>query len=291
MPHVIVEYSANLEEDVSPRDLIDQILHPSKEINEQFVPVVIVTREEEMFQGVVVNLNGDGVTINTDLTDPNQRVTVDRKNIVSMEPSKVSPMPTNLLALLTREEIRDLQRSLRITTIYVTHDQEEALVISDRICVMQGGRVHQVAPPQRIYAHPETLFVGTFVGTMNVFGTVDVGPAGEATIGGAPCTLPALAGRRRVTLALRPEDVLLPGRSGGESGALALDGTVVKVTYAGREAQYRWAGEGGLEVLVHVAHPDAGRLAAAGDRLRIGVPLSRLHAFDGSDGRRIDIAP
>jgi iron(III) transport system ATP-binding protein len=48
-----------------------------------------------------------------------------------------------------RDEIRDLQRSLGITTIYVTHDQEEALVISDRICVMQGGRVHQVAPPDR----------------------------------------------------------------------------------------------------------------------------------------------
>ena len=63
-----------------------------------------------------------------------------------------------------RDDIRDLQRSLGITTIYVTHDQEEALGISDRICVMRGGRVHQVGTPQDIYAQPATLFVASFVG-------------------------------------------------------------------------------------------------------------------------------
>ena len=67
-----------------------------------------------------------------------------------------------------RDDIRDLQRSLGITTIYVTHDQEEALVISDRICVMQGGRVHQVGTPWEVYARPATLFVASFVGAMNV---------------------------------------------------------------------------------------------------------------------------
>jgi ABC-type Fe3+/spermidine/putrescine transport system ATPase subunit len=223
-----------------------------------------------------------------------QRVALARALVVNPKILLMDEPLSNLDAKLRvelREEIRDLQRSLGITTIYVTHDQEEALVISDRICVMQGGRVHQVAPPQRIYAHPETLFVASFVGTMNVLDGVAVGPRGEITIGGAQCALPALAGRGRVTLALRPEDVVLSGRGADETAALALDGAVAKVTYAGREAQYRWTGAGGLELLVHVARPDAGRLAAAGDSLRVALPLSRLHAFDPADGRRIQLAP
>jgi iron(III) transport system ATP-binding protein len=222
-----------------------------------------------------------------------QRVALARALVVNPKILLMDEPLSNLDAKLRvelREEIRDLQRSLGITTIYVTHDQEEALVISDRICVMQGGRVHQVAPPQRIYARPATLFVASFVGTMNVFENLPVGPDGRVTIGGWESTLPALSGRARVTLALRPEDVVLPGQQPGGAAALPLDGTVAKVTYAGREAQYRWVGEGGLELLVHVAHPDAGRLAVAGESLRIALPLARLHAFDPASGTRIELA-
>ena len=189
-----------------------------------------------------------------------------------------------------RDEIRDLQRALRITTIYVTHDQEEALVISDRICVMQGGRVHQVAPPQEVYGRPATLFVGSFVGTMNVFERVSVGAGGEIAIGKATCTLPALAGRAQVTLAIRPEDVVLAGQAAQPAVMLTLEGTVGKVTYAGREAVYRWTGDDGLPLLVHLSRPDTGALAAPGERLRVGIPVARLHAFDPEDGRRIELA-
>jgi putative heme-binding domain-containing protein len=92
----------------SPRDLIDQILNPSKEINEQFVPSVLTKNNGDTVVGSVVNLNGDNVTINTDLSDPNQRVTVDRKEVKSIEPSKVSPMPPMLLASMTEAEVLDL---------------------------------------------------------------------------------------------------------------------------------------------------------------------------------------
>jgi len=92
----------------SVRDLLDQVINPSKEINEQFVPIVITTKDEELITGVIVNLSGDGVTVNTDLADPYQRVNVDRKEIVNIEPSKISPMPTGLLNLLTKDEILDL---------------------------------------------------------------------------------------------------------------------------------------------------------------------------------------
>ncbi len=92
----------------SPHDLLDQIINPSKEINEQFAPIVVTKNDGTIMSGVVVNLSGDGVTLNTDLTDPNQRVNVDRKEVKSIELSKVSPMPPMLLAMLKKDEILDL---------------------------------------------------------------------------------------------------------------------------------------------------------------------------------------
>jgi putative heme-binding domain-containing protein len=92
----------------SPHDLLDQIINPSKEINEQFAPIIVTRKNGETLSGVVVNLSGDNVTINTDLSDPNQRVNIDRKTVESMEPSKVSMMPPTLLMMLTKEEILDL---------------------------------------------------------------------------------------------------------------------------------------------------------------------------------------
>ena len=92
----------------SPRDLLDQILNPSKEINEQFVPMVITKTDGETITGVIVNLNGDNVMVNTDAANPFQQETVDRKKVKSIEPSKVSPMPEGLLGLLTQDEILDM---------------------------------------------------------------------------------------------------------------------------------------------------------------------------------------
>ncbi len=92
----------------SPKDLIEQVIDPSKEINEQFVPIDVVTTEGDRYRGVVVNLNGDTLSINTDAADPNQRVTLDRKEVVSIAPSKVSPMPKGLFDVMTETEILDL---------------------------------------------------------------------------------------------------------------------------------------------------------------------------------------
>lgn len=92
----------------SPRDLLDQIVHPSKEINEQFVPLVLRKRDGETVTGIIVNLNGDTVRVNTDPADPWQQVGVDRKEVESIEPSAVSPMPEGLLNMLKQEEILDL---------------------------------------------------------------------------------------------------------------------------------------------------------------------------------------
>ncbi|MCB1211019.1 MAG: c-type cytochrome, partial [Verrucomicrobiales bacterium] len=92
----------------SPHDLLDQIINPSKVINEQFAPIIVTKNNGETMSGVVVNLSGDGVTINTDLSDPNQRVNVDRKEVKSIELSTVSPMPPTLLMMLKENEILDM---------------------------------------------------------------------------------------------------------------------------------------------------------------------------------------
>ncbi|MEM9585928.1 MAG: c-type cytochrome, partial [Planctomycetota bacterium] len=92
----------------SPHDFLDQIIYPSKVINDQFTSVRVLTEDGDVYTGVVVNLSGDTVTINTDLTDPNRRVKVDRTTCEVFETSKVSAMPEKLLAPLTKDEVLDL---------------------------------------------------------------------------------------------------------------------------------------------------------------------------------------
>ena len=96
----------------SVRDLLDQILNPSKVINDQFSSVNVLTDDGKIVSGVIVNLgvqrNGAGIVLNTDLTDPNQRVTIDRNTIEEMVVSKISAMPSGLLNRLTKDEIFDL---------------------------------------------------------------------------------------------------------------------------------------------------------------------------------------
>ena len=116
-----------------------------------------------------------------------------------------------------REEIRALQLKLGITTIYVTHDQEEALSMSDRIVVMNEGRVEQVGTPFEIYNRPRTRFVASFVGTLSILqGTVVEPATGRVRVGGqellAARAIPQAAGSV-CTLALRPEAAVLEGKA------------------------------------------------------------------------------
>lgn len=113
-----------------------------------------------------------------------------------------------------REEIRAIQQKLGITTIFVTHDQEEALSISDRIVVMHEGKADQVGTPFEIYNQPSTRFVASFVGTLNMLeGHVENLSANQINLDGNLITLPApitdVADKAPVTLALRPEAIRL----------------------------------------------------------------------------------
>jgi iron(III) transport system ATP-binding protein len=115
-----------------------------------------------------------------------------------------------------RGEIRDLQRRLGVTTVMVTHDQEEALTMSDRIVVMSKGRIEQVGTPDEIYGHPSTAFVADFVGKMNFLDGRLVEP-GRAEVEGAELVFAEpvpLDPGAPVTVCLRPEDVVVRDLAG-----------------------------------------------------------------------------
>ena len=154
---------------------------------------------------------------------------------------------------------------------------------------MQGGRVHQVASPLEVYGKPATLFVGTFVGTMNVIENVEVAGDGRLALGNTKQALPQLA-CARVTLCVRPEDVIVGAPAAHTADAITFEARVMKVTYAGREAFYRLDADG-LRLLVHAYRPEPDRLPVVGQTLQLAMPLSRLHAFDAADGRRIALRP
>jgi putative spermidine/putrescine transport system ATP-binding protein len=140
-----------------------------------------------------------------------------------------------------REEIRSIQKDLGITTIFVTHDQEEALSISDRIVVMYSGKAEQVGTPFEIYNRPSTRFVASFVGTLNILkAKVLNGALGTIAIDGQEVVAmgmktDAASGAER-SVALRPEAVSLNGAGGRRN---RLDGTIEDVNFLGSVVRVR----------------------------------------------------
>jgi putative spermidine/putrescine transport system ATP-binding protein len=140
-----------------------------------------------------------------------------------------------------REEIRAIQKQLGITTIFVTHDQEEALSISDRIAVMYGGKAEQVGTPFEIYNRPATKFVANFVGTLNVLeGTVSDAGAGKVRVDTEEIALQGkLNGSKTgdtLSLALRPEAISLGKRPGNDA---SLSGQISDVNFLGSVIRVR----------------------------------------------------
>ncbi len=132
-----------------------------------------------------------------------------------------------------RVELRKITRAVGVTTLYVTHDQAEALSLGDRVCVMHGGEILQVAAPQEIYTRPANLFVAQFVGEMNFVKGKVAGPGRVDCPLGALALSAALAPESPVTLAIRPEHVRLEA-SGSSLASLA--GVVASKNYLGDAA-------------------------------------------------------
>jgi putative spermidine/putrescine transport system ATP-binding protein len=169
-----------------------------------------------------------------------------------------------------REEIRRIQSRLGITTIYVTHDQEEALSISDRVAVLSQGRIEQIGAPAEIYGSPSTPFVAEFVGTMNrLEATVADPQSGEVDYGGVRLAVDAVRGRNsgeRVLVLVRPETVELGSASNGSP----LVGEVISHTFLGPVTRLKVSfGEGEMTADVSASHADA---YPVGMRVGVGFP-------------------
>jgi iron(III) transport system ATP-binding protein len=177
-----------------------------------------------------------------------QRVAVARAVVVEPRLLLFDEPLSNLDAKLRvqmREELSRLQRQLAITTIYVTHDQEEAMAISDRIAVMQAGRVAQVGTAHDLYRAPRSVFVAQFIGRVNLLpARVLRADAGGAVVAlwGREVTVPAdepVAAGQSVSLVLRPESVaLLPERAGVPAQEFAIAGVVRGRTFLGEKVEY-----------------------------------------------------
>jgi ABC-type Fe3+/spermidine/putrescine transport system ATPase subunit len=184
-----------------------------------------------------------------------QRVALARALVIRPQVLLLDEPLSNLDAKLREQlrwELRSLQQRLGMTFVYVTHDQEEALSMSDWIAVMNEGRVEQAGPPSEIYYRPRTAFVAGFVGTVNLVPASALGRAGEQV------------------LCVRPETVRLSAE--GESG---IPGRVKRSAFLGEVRRY-WVEASGREWIVD--QPDPGEVELSGE-VRLLVDLERAHAL------------
>ena len=178
----------------------------------------------------------------------------------------------------TRHELKRIIRRVGITTLFVTHEQEEAFDLGDRVAVMNAGRLEQVGPPEALYEEPATRFVATFVGRASVLPAVWLASRGVVRLAAGPVWRAAagagdLAEGTAVDVVVRPEGLKLSDAPAPDS----LPGEVAGRRYAGRVALYDVALDGGGEAVEVLGSPDAAR---PGQRVFVGPdpdgPLPRV---------------
>jgi putative spermidine/putrescine transport system ATP-binding protein len=181
-------------------------------------------------------------------------------------------------------EVRHLQRRLGLTTLFITHDQEEALVMSDRIVVMDKGRVLQVGPPNEIYEAPASPFVADFIGESNIFaGIVEAGDGNSLRVRLEQGPVIEVAGRadlaarpgQQVRVMVRPERFIDLAAEPNSVRANRIDGRVTDSAYIGVSDKYRVVSAEGLDVLVRLPSGPSRRRYSAGEPIAAG-----FHAAD-----------
>jgi iron(III) transport system ATP-binding protein len=175
-----------------------------------------------------------------------------------------------------RVEIRELQQRVGITSVYVTHDQVEAMSISDEIVVMNGGAVEQVGTPETIYARPANRFIADFVGKANLV-EAKVSGKQEVELAGVRLRAPHMAddleAGRKVTLVIRPESIALSASDG------TFTGTVKRVMFLGNLAEYLVEVQGVGEWLVDSSNSAETGLFQPGETVRLTPSLQSLHVL------------
>ncbi|MCB8819610.1 sn-glycerol-3-phosphate import ATP-binding protein UgpC [Microvirga rosea] len=187
------------------------------------------------------------------------------------------------LRVQMRVEIKRLQRALGVTSIYVTHDQVEAMTLSDQLVVMSGGQIEQVGTPSEVYRRPETRFVATFIGSppMNILPGKVEGP-GRVSVGGQIIAVTdmrdGLAPGTAIEVGLRPEDV-----QAGTAGASALTMDVDFVEELGATQLFH----GKVAGADFVVQASTGQIAADAKSLTLTVEPGNVHLFDPQTTKRL----
>jgi ABC-type Fe3+/spermidine/putrescine transport system ATPase subunit len=207
-----------------------------------------------------------------------QRVALARALIIEPQLLLLDEPLSNLDARLRtdmRDEIRRVQRALDITTVYVTHDQEEAMSIADRVAIMNQGRIEQIGSPRTIYERPVNRFVADFVGRVNFVSGRVVG--GELLLLGKRCPLPQGTWPEGTALvcAVRPERVQI------QVPAASIGGIVQNVTYVGAMVRYQVRVElpQDEEIVLDVQVPSPQATHRLGDRIGLDIRLQDVHLF------------
>jgi putative spermidine/putrescine transport system ATP-binding protein len=170
------------------------------------------------------------------------------------------------LRLQMRTEIRELQRSAGITSVFVTHDQDEAMAIADRIGVMNQGRLEQLGSAEDLYKRPVSRFVAGFIGKCNFIEGRVTGPGRFETAGGQALQFMGSPAVGPAALCFRPEHAALAALHSGVGNGLPV--IVKAVTYLGPSTEYELVADGGEKLLVTAAS-GAARAAQKGERLAL----------------------
>lgn len=189
-----------------------------------------------------------------------QRVALARALVIRPDVLLLDEPLSNLdarLRLELRDEIRRIQEATRVTTVYVTHDQREALALADRVAVMEGGRVAQVGKPRELYTRPLSRFVAEFLGEVNWFEGTVVGTVGsmlrvETPVGRLEVPVGEYSGGPNVSVGFRPESI-----QWGPSSNPSWQVSVLRRYYLGEAEEYRLQLSGGGRLRAVVSSPRA----------------------------------
>ncbi|MDR6385865.1 sn-glycerol-3-phosphate import ATP-binding protein UgpC [Paraburkholderia caribensis] len=195
------------------------------------------------------------------------------------------------LRVQMRLEIQRLHGRLRTTSLYVTHDQIEAMTLAQRVIVMNRGHAEQIGAPTEVYERPATTFVAGFIGSpgmnlLNGWITEDgaffevAGEGPRLPLAGVPCVGREVKGGRACVLGIRPEHMTPSSDAGAATAALAVDSC--ELLGADNLAHGRW---GKHDVTVRLPH---GHRPQAGERLQVALPGQHVHFFDEGNGRRLN---